>query len=300
MLSNIVLPQRIQGIRDPEARRIIRDLIDALDDFLHRTKLEMNQTITHVNEIELSAGDGIDITDQVVSAKSGDTNTITVDSDGIKGAYTAGSNVTITDGQISATNTTYTAGNGLQLTGTEFSAKSGDADTITVDADGIKGAYTAGNNITITDGVIATNAITEVADDTSPELGGNLDVGSYRIISSDGDIYVTPDNLETYIRASSTSSLIDIQPGGAGSVTIGSSNRDDTVTIYGTIILSGGTITLSANVEHNGQLGFFGASATNQPGAISDPSGGTTVDTEARAAISDILDALRDLGLIAT
>lgn len=36
-----------------------------------------------------------------------------------------------------------------------------------------------------------------------------------------------------------------------------------------------------------------------QAAAISDPTGGTTTDTEARAAINDILDALQTFGIIA-
>lgn len=47
------------------------------------------------------------------------------------------------------------------------------------------------------------------------------------------------------------------------------------------------------------KVGFFG-SATTQYGAISDPSGGATVDTEARNKISSILNALRAIGIIDT
>lgn len=38
----------------------------------------------------------------------------------------------------------------------------------------------------------------------------------------------------------------------------------------------------------------------SQSAAIADPSGGATVDAEARAAIDDILAALRNVGIIAT
>ena len=59
--------------------------------------------------------------------------------------YTAGSNITISDGTISATDTTYTAGTGLSLNGTEFS----------VDASTVQSKLTAGSNITITGDTIS-------------------------------------------------------------------------------------------------------------------------------------------------
>lgn len=47
------------------------------------------------------------------------------------------------------------------------------------------------------------------------------------------------------------------------------------------------------------ELGFFGATPVDQPAAVADPSGGSTVDTEARAAIGAVIDRLQELGLIA-
>ena len=47
------------------------------------------------------------------------------------------------------------------------------------------------------------------------------------------------------------------------------------------------------------ELGFFGATPVDQPATVADPSGGSTVDTEARAAISAVIDRLQELGLIA-
>lgn len=46
-------------------------------------------------------------------------------------------------------------------------------------------------------------------------------------------------------------------------------------------------------------LGFYGATPVDQPATVSDPSGGITVDTEARAAIAAVIDRLQELGLIA-
>jgi hypothetical protein len=45
-------------------------------------------------------------------------------------------------------------------------------------------------------------------------------------------------------------------------------------------------------------LAFFGATPTSQPLPIADPTGGTTIDAEARTAIIEIRDALVALGLI--
>lgn len=47
-------------------------------------------------------------------------------------------------------------------------------------------------------------------------------------------------------------------------------------------------------------LGFFGASATGQLGPIADPTGGSVVDVEARAAMADLLAAMRTYGLLIT
>lgn len=48
------------------------------------------------------------------------------------------------------------------------------------------------------------------------------------------------------------------------------------------------------------KIGFWNATPVVQPSAVADPSGGATVDTEARAAVADLLSRLRTLGLIAT
>ena len=47
------------------------------------------------------------------------------------------------------------------------------------------------------------------------------------------------------------------------------------------------------------ELGFFGATPVDQPATVADPSGGSTVDTEARAAIAAVIDRLQELGLMA-
>lgn len=47
------------------------------------------------------------------------------------------------------------------------------------------------------------------------------------------------------------------------------------------------------------KLGFYNVTPVDQPATISDPSGGATIDAEARTAINSIIDRLQELGLIA-
>ncbi|MCB9913451.1 MAG: hypothetical protein H6827_10675 [Planctomycetes bacterium] len=56
-------------------------------------------------------------------------------------------------------------------------------------------------------------------------------------------------------------------------------------------------ITVGADATQ--KIGFRGATPTVQAAHLPDPSGGTTVDAEARAAIGAILVALEGKGLVA-
>jgi hypothetical protein len=47
------------------------------------------------------------------------------------------------------------------------------------------------------------------------------------------------------------------------------------------------------------KLGFYGATPVDRPETVADPNGGTTVDAEARTAITALIDRLQELGLIA-
>jgi hypothetical protein len=47
------------------------------------------------------------------------------------------------------------------------------------------------------------------------------------------------------------------------------------------------------------KLGFYNATPVDQPATVADPSGGATVDAEARTAINSIIDRLQELGLVA-
>lgn len=76
---------------------------------------------------------------------------------GYQTALTAGSNITISNGTISATDTTYTAGTGLNLSNGEFSV---DTSTIATQSDlsGKQDTLTAGTGITITNNTISCTA----------------------------------------------------------------------------------------------------------------------------------------------
>lgn len=46
-------------------------------------------------------------------------------------------------------------------------------------------------------------------------------------------------------------------------------------------------------------IGFYGVTPVDQPATVADPTGGSTIDAEARTAIGLIIDRLQELGLIA-
>ncbi|MCP5524727.1 MAG: hypothetical protein H7A46_24645 [Verrucomicrobiales bacterium] len=56
---------------------------------------------------------------------------------------------------------------------------------------------------------------------------------------------------------------------------------------------------ITVGADASAKVGFHGVTPTAQAAHISDPSGGTTVDAEARAAINVILLALEGKGLVA-
>ena len=49
----------------------------------------------------------------------------------------------------------------------------------------------------------------------------------------------------------------------------------------------------------NDKISFYNKAPIIQPATISDPSGGATVDSQARTAINTLIDRLQELGLIA-
>lgn len=97
---------------------------------------------------------------------------------GKQDTLTAGANITIENNTISATNTAYTAGYGLSLSGNEFVVDSSTIPSMT-DLDSKQDALTAGTNITISGDVIS-------ATDTTYTAGTGLDLtnGAFSVDTS--------------------------------------------------------------------------------------------------------------------
>lgn len=129
------------------------------DDSSHRLVISATDT-TYTN------GNGLNLSGTEFSV---DTSVIATQSDlqGKQDVLTAGANITIdSNNEISATDTTYSAGNGLSLNGTEFSV-----DTTVVatqqDLAGKQDTLTAGSNVTINNNEIS-------ATDTTYSAGSGL------------------------------------------------------------------------------------------------------------------------------
>lgn len=100
-----------------------------------------------------------------------------------------------------------------------------------------RAAFSAGTGITITSGVIASTVSPGIADvvaDTTPQLGGNLDVNGNQIVSvSNGDITLTPNGTGDVLLSADT-------------VRIGDHNSAATLTTHGN-----GNLTLSTHTGTN-------------------------------------------------
>jgi len=68
----------------------------------------------------------------------------------------------------------------------------------------------------------------------------------------------------------------------------------------GRSIQTGKTNGTTIGTETTQKIAFHGSTPVIQANAISSPSGGTTVDSECRSAVSSILTMLRNKGLIAS
>lgn len=160
-----------------------------------------------------------------------ETNTLLGDK---QDTLTAGSNITISSNNtISATDTTYTAGNGLTLTGTEFSA----------DTTVLQPKLTAGDGITITGNTISANidpadffTASETVDGTGTDITlNNTMQAKLKSVQMDGDTtqksytgknLIDPTNL-SYVYTNSPSQIVlSMIDGGIRMVNNGGASQD--------------------------------------------------------------------------
>lgn len=87
-----------------------------------------------------------------------------------------------------------------------------------------------------------------------------------------------------------------------GASTLGSG--DDTTHVRSTLQVDGttiqtGNLVMGSVLDHNGtQIGFFNRPTSAQVARITDATGGTVIDVEARAKIASILDLFDAYGLM--
>lgn len=158
---------------------------------------------------------------------------ISVDPDTVQAKLTAGENVQISDNVISATDTTYSAGTGLNLSGTEFSADT----TVLATKSDIPSTkdLVAGSNINIVEG----STTVTISATAAPQLQANwaeTSTSSVQYIQNKPTIPVLPDTKDLVAGANVTITE------GANSVTIAAT---DTTYTAGTNVQINGT-TISA------------------------------------------------------
>ena len=136
-----------------------------------------------------------------------------------------------------------------------------------------------------------------LADDTAfaPLASGNLTV------SNTNDFTVTANSTSTLMGGAATIQLNGVRL----SFLTGGTERFG-ISGGGDLFLAGGTdLSLSTitgtqiGTATNQLLGFYGATPVDRPATVADPTGGGTIDAEARTAINEIIDRLQELGLIA-
>lgn len=122
------------------------------------------------------------------------------------------------------------------------------------------------------------------------DTGNNIVINrsSLDALLPSGTIFIIGDSKTYDIRSQTNASQWNLVPKSNAII-----HRDGLNLFFGTTT---GTMIGTASTQ---KLAFFGATPIVQPAAIASPTGGTTVDTEARAALNAVLAALRAEGLIA-
>jgi len=138
-----------------------------------------------------------------------------------RAAFSAGTGITITDGVVATTITQYADSNARAAISVTDSGGDGSLSynnttgVITYtgpSASEVRAHFSGGTAISITNGVVAFtgtqatgNELENVVEDTTPQLGGNLDVNGNSIVSvSNGDIELAPNGTGAVILYSST------------------------------------------------------------------------------------------------
>ena len=163
----------------------------------------------------------------------------------------------------------------------------------------------------------AGGGIENVVEDTTPELGGELDLGAYWIedtgsklklvLNYDGVLVkALTDNAASYVGwevqpdpasvGIKCELFVPVNPTSTAHCILKYTPDDSDSELRIQHATEGG---IRIATSSNDQIGFFGVTPVVQRSTVSDPSGGSTIDAEARTAINAIIDALQDLGLMA-
>jgi hypothetical protein len=207
----------------------------------------------------------------------------------VRAHISAGTGISITDGAISTTITQYADSNARSAVSVTDSGGDGSLSynsstgVITYTGPGTsdyRSAFTAGTGISITDGVIAntqTAGIADVVQDTTPQLGGSLDVNGQSIVSvSNANINLTPNGTgQTVVKNLEYNEFIHSLGTTSGTVAPNVANGNvQTITLNGNLTLNaftspvaGQSLTLIVNTGGTNRtltstMKFAGASKT--------------------------------------
>lgn len=184
--GNMVIDTPMAGTEEINSTSVIYGLIFP-DDFQLKLTAGENIIISDDNVIsatgggghaEYIAGEGIRISGNTISLTTVVLNQL-AQIVNKQNKLTAGANININSSNvISATDTTYTAGTGLDLTGSAFGLNSATQNTLSAVA-GKQDALTAGSNITISGSTIS-------ATDTTYTAGSGINISAENVISATG------------------------------------------------------------------------------------------------------------------
>jgi hypothetical protein len=207
----------------------------------------------------------------------------------VRAHISAGTGISITDGAISTTITQYADSNARSAVSVTDSGGDGslsyNSSTGVITYTGpetsdYRSAFTAGTGISITNGVIAntqTAGITDIVQDTTPQLGGSLDVNGQSIVSvSNANINLTPNGTgQTVVKNLEYNEFIHSLGTTSGTVAPNVANGNvQTITLNGNLTLNaftspvaGQSLTLIVNTGGTNRtltstMKFAGASKT--------------------------------------